>query len=106
MVNTTTGTLTSFTKTAPAGVQLVGDTAEWILESPLVNGSLGELARYGEVYFDSMIAATNAPGGPFSNLVLGGTGNLQTMLDVNSQQISTPEAVTDTLMTIEYTASS
>lgn len=66
MVNSTTGVLTSFTKTAPAGVQLVGDTAEWILESPLVNSNLGELAQYGEVYFDSLLAATNAPGGPFS----------------------------------------
>jgi peptidase A4-like protein len=104
MVNSTTGVVTSFTKTAPAGVQVVGDTAEWILECPI--GSSGQLAQYGEVYFDSLLAATNAPGAPFSNLVSGGTGYLENMYDVNGQQISTPQAVTDTLITLEYTASS
>jgi hypothetical protein len=47
----------------------MGATAEWILECPI--GSSGQLAQYGEVYFDSLLAATNAPGAPFSNTPAG-----------------------------------
>jgi hypothetical protein len=57
MLNATTDTYTAFPKKAPAGTSLVGDFAEWVLESPS-DGSLGDLPKYGEVYFDWCVART------------------------------------------------
>ncbi len=69
MLNVTTSVYTSFIKHAPAGTRLVGDCAEWVLESPS-DGSLGELPKYGEVYFDWCIAGTRD-----HRLLLGGDGS-------------------------------
>ncbi|WP_428329472.1 G1 family glutamic endopeptidase [Mucilaginibacter sp.] len=60
MVNETTGTHAGFTFNAPAGTTLIGNTAEWIVERPGIGGSTSNLAKFGEVYFDTAVASTKA----------------------------------------------
>jgi hypothetical protein len=56
MGNITSGQYTSFAFQAPAGTALVGNCAEAIVERPTVGGSLAELPRYGDVFFDDTTA--------------------------------------------------
>jgi hypothetical protein len=98
LANETNTAYTSFRKTAPRGVTFVGDSAEWILEIPMVNGELKPLARYGYVYFDFCVAGTR-------NHVLryGGKGDLLiTMVDANNKPISVPRVETDQLIKLVY----
>ena len=83
MVNETTGTHVSFTFTAPAGTTLTGNTAEWIVERPGIGGSTSNLAKYGEVYFDSATANTQS-GKTFD----AGSGILLNMVE-NTTTVST-----------------
>lgn len=113
MKNLTTGAYTSALRIAPRHGRLVGNTAEWVLESP-VNGDIGPLAKYGEVFFDYCIAGTRngrlyngghgpppgghgPPPGDYTAIPLS-------MYDVNDKEISTPEFVTDRLIKIRYMA--
>lgn len=96
MLNVTTGVYTSFIKHAPAGIRLVRNYAEWVLESPS-DGSLGELPKYGEVYFDWCFAGTRD-----HELLFGGDGTLMDM-DSRDFRISVTNAVSDRLITITYT---
>ncbi len=100
MNNLTQGVLTSFIKTAPNGQQLVGNTAEWILESP-VSGWLGPLCKFAVVYFDSCVAASAGRSG--GRVFLGGNEHLVDMHDANGQNIAKADRVTDKLITIRYT---
>jgi Peptidase A4 family len=99
LTNLTTGVATSFTKTAPPKTHLKGNCAEWIVEIPTVNGSPGHLARYGDVYFDNCIAGTKA-----HDLLYAGSGDLITMVDGSNHAISTPQAETQELIKVQYTA--
>jgi hypothetical protein len=56
--NLTSLNYTSFAFDAPAGTTLVGNCAEAVVERPSVGGSLAELPRYGEVFFDDTTAYT------------------------------------------------
>ena len=58
--NQTTGTATNFEVTAPAGTTLTGNSAEWIVERPEINGAISKLANYGEVDFTNCFAVTSA----------------------------------------------
>ena len=98
LTNLTTGASTSFTKTAPRGTHLVGNCAEWIVEAPTVNGGQSALARYGDVYFDECIAGTKNHA-----LLLGGDGDLITMVDSSNKKISIPTRETDELIKIQFT---
>ncbi len=49
--NITSGLSTSYTITAPAGSKLAGNSAEWIVETPIVGGALTSMPDYGEVFF-------------------------------------------------------
>jgi Peptidase A4 family len=51
LANRSSGAATSFAITAPTHTQLVGNSAEWVVERPEVNGVLAELADYGSVFF-------------------------------------------------------
>jgi hypothetical protein len=99
MWNVTTRFATSFVKTAPQNIQVVGNTVEWILEVPTINDHFAMLPEYGEVYFDQCIASSRN-----HKLLLGGQARLISMHDVNGQTISTPNAVTAQLITTRYTA--
>jgi hypothetical protein len=80
--NLSTGLSTSFKITAPANTKLVGNSAEWIVETPTVNGSLATLADYGFVFFPRGSAYDGV------NIRLPGTGNDVDMLDANGTMIS------------------
>ena len=95
MLNVTTSVYTAFIKHAPSCTRLVGNYAEWVLESPS-DGSLGDLPKYGKVYFDWCIAGTRDHG-----LLLGGDGTLIDM-DSHDFRISVTGAVSDKLITISY----
>jgi hypothetical protein len=97
LVNNSSGGSTSFQITAPSGTTLQGNCAEWVVEAPTVGGSLANLARYGEVYFDNAIAETSA-----NVLVKGGTGNTISMTG-GGKTISTPTIETPTLIKCLYT---
>jgi len=56
--NRTTGASTSFVFNAPAGTELTGNCAEWIVEAPTVGGSQSAIADYGEVFFSVCEAFT------------------------------------------------
>ena len=51
MANRSSGAATSFGIKAPGKTQLVGNSAEWVVERPEVNGVLVPLADYGSVFF-------------------------------------------------------
>jgi hypothetical protein len=56
-----TGNYTSLQLNAPAGVNFVGDSAEWIVERPAINGTVAALANYWVVLFRYAAAtATNS----------------------------------------------
>jgi hypothetical protein len=57
--NVTTGAMTSFNIDAPSGTSLVGNCAEWIVESPTVGGTQTTVGPYGIVYFDDAFASTS-----------------------------------------------
>jgi hypothetical protein len=44
--------------TAPAGTKLVGNSAEWVIERPGINGSTSNLANYVSDYFSNCLAST------------------------------------------------
>jgi hypothetical protein len=95
LLNVTSGVATVFIKTAPDKIQLVGDTVEWILEAP-IDANMN-LAKYGDVYFDSCIAGTKS-----GQLIFAGAGALVPMYDVNGQVISEASSETDQLIKVQY----
>lgn len=68
--NRTSGASTSLSFSAPAGTKLVGNSAEWIVEAPTVNGAQSAIADFGEVFFSVCEAVTNS-----GTTVDGGTGD-------------------------------
>jgi hypothetical protein len=94
--NRTTGASTSIGLIAPAGTQLAGNSAEWIVEAPTVNGSQSALADYGEVFFSVCDAYT--VGGV---TVEGGTGNNINMT-AGGSDVSDAILVTPTIVQCEY----
>ena len=80
---------TSFSITAPAGTTLTGNCAEAIFERPGVGGSLAELPRYGENFFNNVTAHTKS--GKSYGI---GAGTLLSMTaDDGTTVISTPSVL-------------
>lgn len=98
LTNLTTGTATSFTKTAPSGTALTGNCAEWIVEAPTVGGSQAALVKYGDVYFDECVAGTKK-----GALLHAGTGTPISMVDSSNKTISTPTFENHELIKLQYT---
>ena len=72
---------------APSGTQLVGNSAEWVVERPAVGGSLVTLANYISDYFSDAYAYNFA----YSAVDPGSAGSFPvTMLDNASKPISYP----------------
>jgi hypothetical protein len=99
--NRTTGDSTSIGFTAPAGKSLVGNSAEWIVEAPTVDGQQSALADYGQVFFNVCDAflGTIAAGG---STVGGGTGDNMNMVDSNNTVVSDGILVTPTIIECQY----
>jgi hypothetical protein len=95
--NTTSGVSTSYTITAPSGTQLAGNSAEWVVETPLVNGVLTSMPDYGEVFFSTCEAyLTNG------SVVNGGTSNNINCVQ-NGKTVSSGTLVTPTIILVQYT---
>jgi hypothetical protein len=96
--NQTSGVSTSYQITAPSGTKLAGNSAEWIVETPVVNGVLTQMPDYGEVFFSSCEGyLTNG------SVVNGGTGN-NINLAQSGTTVSTGTLITPTIIECQYTA--
>lgn len=95
--NQTSGVSTSYTITAPSGTKLAGNSAEWIVETPIVGGVLTQMPDYGEVFFSSCEGyLTNG------SAVNGGTGNNINLVQ-SEKTISTGTLITPTIIQCQYT---
>lgn len=99
LLNVTSGVGASFQATAPSGTSLVGNTAEWVVERLEIDTNTPELARYGDVYFDSAFAGTVA-----GALLDAGDGNVIDMVDSSGNTISTGQIEAPALVQVRYTA--
>jgi hypothetical protein len=95
--NRTSGLATSYQISAPSGTKLAGNSAEWVVETPIVNGQLTKMPDYGEVFFSTCEAyLTN------NDVVNGGTGN-NINLEQGGQILSTGTLITPTIIQCQYT---
>jgi hypothetical protein len=90
--NMSTNTAASYQLTAPPGTQLVGNSVEWVVERPGINGSLATLTNYIDVPFNYGIAwnyTSSAPTiyYPGQNPAAGTLYNI-TMLDNAGKPVS------------------
>ena len=83
LTNLNTSNYTSFGITAPSGTTLRGNSAEWILEAPYINGAQSNLANYGEIFFDEAIA-----GNALHQLIQAGSGTAIYMTDGSGNNLS------------------
>jgi hypothetical protein len=95
--NRTSGQSTSLALNAPAGISLVGNCAEWIVEAPTVGGAQSSLANYGETVFTDSDAWTHG-----GKTVGGGTGESIDMVDSNGKVVSDGILLAATAVECEY----
>jgi hypothetical protein len=103
--NVSGGHSTWFTVTAPPETSLVGNSAEWIVERPTVNGSLSRLADYGLVYFDEghALFATGAPGSNQNSQGIDlSAGTFLTMTGNYNAPLSVPMGEAATSMEVDW----
>jgi hypothetical protein len=95
--NQSSGVSTSYQISAPGVTKLVGNSAEWIVETPIVNGALTDMPDYGQVFFSTCEAyLTNG------SVVNGGTGNNIDLKQGNTT-LSTGSLITPTIIECQYT---
>jgi Peptidase A4 family len=94
--NVTSGASTAYTITAPSGTKLAGNSAEWITETPMVNGQLATMPDYGEIFFS--ICEAHLTNG---SVVNGGTGN-NVNLERNDKTQSSGTLITPTIIQCKY----
>jgi hypothetical protein len=91
MTNETTNQYVAIQFGAPAGTQFIGNSAEWVLGRPQVNGALATLTNYETQWTSNMISLLEN-----GTLVFGGIGapgvssSLITMVDANNNSLSVP----------------
>jgi len=99
LVNITTQQSVAFTFDAPAGTQLVGDSAEWIVERPGISSGMAPLTNYVACPFDACYAFGSVGGGTHNKLYYPGINSAGTtvyavsMLDNAGGVISIPSLV-------------
>jgi Peptidase A4 family len=99
LLNVTTQQAVAFTFNAPSGTQLVGNSAEWIVERPGVGGGLAPLTNYVACPFDACYAFGSVNGGTYNKLYYPGISSAGTtvyavsMLDNAGGVISIPSLV-------------
>jgi hypothetical protein len=97
--NHTSGGSTSYQITAPSRTTLAGNSAEWVVETPIVNGSLGQMPDYDEIFFSVCEAGlTNG------SVVDGWTGNDINLVQ-NGTTWSTGTLITPTVVECQYAGS-
>jgi hypothetical protein len=60
--NLSSGSITTFIVTAPAGLELTGDTAGWVIHNDIIDFEGPYIAKFGEIYFDECNAGTTDSG--------------------------------------------
>ena len=103
--NLTSNIGTSFVMEAQPGVSLVGNSAEWVVERPTVDGQISMLADYGEVFFSGCDAVAYSPDGTNSELVGGGTEVYIDMTDFNDDILSHGILIDPTVVQCVYMSS-
>jgi hypothetical protein len=99
LVNLTTQQAASFTFNAPSGSRLVGNSAEWVVERPGINGGLAPLTNYVACPFDACYAVGSVNGGTYNRAyypginLAGTTIYAASMLDNAGKVISIPSLV-------------
>ena len=94
--NQTSGVSTSYQITAPSGTKLAGNSAEWVVETPVVNGVLSDMPDYGQVFFSNCEGyLTNG------SVINGGTGNSIKLVQ-NNVTLSTGALITPTIIECQY----
>jgi Peptidase A4 family len=99
LVNLTTQQSVAFTFDAPAGTQLVGNSAEWIVERPGISSGLAPLTNYVACPFDACYAFGSVGGGTHNKQYYPGINSAGTtiyavsMLDNAGDVISIPSLV-------------
>ncbi len=84
---------------APETVKLIGGSAEWIVERPLVNGQFATLANFGSVEFSSALAAS----GSLLTTFYAGSGTALTMQDPKTGAIlSVGKIISNEILTCQY----
>lgn len=98
VANRSSGAATSFAIQPPKGTQLVGNSAEWVVERPEIDGALSNLADYGSVFF------FNANSYDGSAILDAGNGN---NIDMTAGSSVVSEGILDTPTIIQclYTGS-
>ena len=97
--NHSSGGATSYQITAPSGTALAGYSAEWVVETPLVNGSLSQMPDYGEAFFSVCEAGlTNG------SVVNGAAGNNVNLVQ-NGATRSTGTLIAPTVVECQYAGS-
>jgi len=87
LVNYNTNQYVIINFSAPPGTQLIGNSAEWVVERPTIGGSYATLANYISDYFSDAYAYNFA----YSAVDPGSAGSFPvTMLDNSSNPISYP----------------
>jgi hypothetical protein len=94
--NVTSGASMTYTITAPSGTKLVGNSAEWIAETPVVNGALTSMPDYGEIFFSTCEAYLVN-----NTVVNGGTGNNINLVQ-SGKTLSTGTLITPTIIQCQY----
>jgi Peptidase A4 family len=97
LTNDNTDQTMSFSITAPSGTSLVGNCAEWIVETPSVGGSPTTLPDYGTVFFDEAYGYTKNKAN-----VDGFTGTPITLVDSAGKALSTPTLEKSQLIKLTY----
>jgi hypothetical protein len=103
--NLTSGVGTSFVMEAQPGVNLVGNSAEWVVERPTVDGQISMLADYGEVFFSGCDAVSYLPDGSSSEVVGGGTEVYIDMVAFNTNILSHGILIAPTVVQCVYIGS-
>jgi hypothetical protein len=99
ILNATNHLAVAFMFNAPSGTQLVGNSAEWVVERPGIGGSLATLTNYVACPFDACSAFGSVNGGTYNRLyypginLAGTTVYAISMLDNAGSVISTPSLV-------------
>jgi hypothetical protein len=94
--NQTSGAATSYQINAPAGTTLAGNSAEWIVETPYVNGALSDMPDYGQVFFSNCEGYLTD-----GTVVNGGTGNNINLVQ-NGATLSTGALIAPTIIECQY----
>jgi hypothetical protein len=97
-VNLETENYTIVSVKAPPGTSLKGSSAEWIVERPTINNTIGTLADFGFIQMSSEVAyvanQVNTGSYDVAGAPLGGrTGYMVDMVDSSNNPLATPHAL-------------